>query len=171
MPCLRASQGAETALPHFFLCGRFKKKEKKIPPVVPPECSEDQVFNKFPKACLVAFSPALHIQDSPARTSARAALAPRGCSFFLVFLLFLGLHLWHMEVPWLGVKSELQPPAYVTATSMKHLSCICNLHHSSRQCRILNPLSKARYRTCNLMVPGWICKPLSHNGTPPRCCS
>ena len=33
---------------------------------------------------------------------------------------------------------------------------ICNLHHSSRQCQILNPLSKARDRTLNLMVPSRI---------------
>jgi len=36
-------------------------------------------------------------------------------SFF--FLVFLGLHLWHMEVPRLGFKSELQLPAYTTAHS------------------------------------------------------
>ena len=30
---------------------------------------------------------------------------------------FLGLHLWHMEVPRLGVELELQPPAYTTATT------------------------------------------------------
>ena len=29
---------------------------------------------------------------------------------------FLGLYLWHMEVPRLGVKSELQLPATATAT-------------------------------------------------------
>ena len=31
-----------------------------------------------------------------------------------------------------------------------------NLHHSSRQRRIVNPLSKGRDRTCNLMVPSRI---------------
>ena len=31
------------------------------------------------------------------------------------------------------------------------------LHHSSRQCRILNLLSEARGRTCNFMVPSRIC--------------
>ena len=31
------------------------------------------------------------------------------------FLLFLGLHPWHMEVLRLGVKSELQLLAYTTA--------------------------------------------------------
>ena len=28
------------------------------------------------------------------------------------------LYLWHMEVPKLGVESELKPPAYTTATAM-----------------------------------------------------
>ena len=32
------------------------------------------------------------------------------------FFVFLGPHPWHMEVPRLGVKSELQLPAYTTAT-------------------------------------------------------
>ena len=41
----------------------------------------------------------------------------RECNiYFLSF--FLGLHLWHMEVPRLGVESELQLPAYTTATAM-----------------------------------------------------
>ena len=34
---------------------------------------------------------------------------------FFFFFVFLGLHLQYMEVPRLGVKSELQPPAYTTA--------------------------------------------------------
>ena len=40
---------------------------------------------------------------------------------FLVFV-FLGLHPWHIEVPRLGVSSELQLPAYTTATvgSLSH---------------------------------------------------
>ena len=57
-----------------------------------------------------------------------------------------------MEVPRLGVASELQPPAYATATAMKDLSDVCNLHHSSQQHQILNPLIKARDRTHGLMV-------------------
>ena len=36
-------------------------------------------------------------------------------SFFFFF--FLGPHLWHMEVPRLGAKSEIQLPAYATATA------------------------------------------------------
>ena len=41
-----------------------------------------------------------------------------------------------------------------------------DLHHSSQQCRILNPLSKARDRTRNLMVPSWICFCYTTMGTP-----
>ena len=90
--------------------------------------------------------------------------------FFLFFLLvFLGLHPWHMEVSRLGVESELQLPPYTTATATAtpDLSRICNLHHSSRQRRILNALSKASDRTSNLVVPSWICYPLSHDGGTP----
>ena len=36
-------------------------------------------------------------------------------AFFFFFLVFLRPHLWHMEVPRLGAKSELQLPAYTTA--------------------------------------------------------
>ena len=42
--------------------------------------------------------------------------------------------------------------AYTTATATQDPSLVCNLHHSSRKCRILNPLSKAGDRTCNIMV-------------------
>ena len=61
-----------------------------------------------------------------------------------------------MEGPRLGVQSELQLPAHATATAMTDLSCICDVHHSSRQLGILHPLSEARDRTCNLMVPSQI---------------
>ena len=45
-----------------------------------------------------------------------------------------------MEVPRLGVESELQLPATATATATPDLSHICNL----RQQQILNLLSEAR---------------------------
>ena len=64
---------------------------------------------------------------------------------FFFFLVFLGPHLQHMEVPRLGVNLELSLPAYTTATP--DLSHVCNLHHSSWQCHILNPLSRARDQT------------------------
>ena len=76
--------------------------------------------------------------------------------FFVSFCLFLGPHPRHVEVPRLGVEWELQPPAYTTATATRDLSHVCDLCHSSGQHGILNPLSTARDRTCNLMVPSWI---------------
>ena len=66
---------------------------------------------------------------------------------------FLGPHLRHIEVPRLGVQSELQLPTYTTATVMQYTSHVYNLHHSSRQHQILNPLSEARDQTLDLMVP------------------
>ena len=42
------------------------------------------------------------------------------------------------------------------ATATRDPSRVCNLHHSSRQRRIVNPLSKGRDRTRNLMVPSRI---------------
>ena len=49
-------------------------------------------------------------------------------SFFFVFL---GPHPQHMEVPRLGVESELQPPAYTMAPAMPDPSLVCDLHHGS----------------------------------------
>ena len=41
---------------------------------------------------------------------------PLFLSFFFFFFVFLGLYLQHMEVPRLGVESELQLPVYTIAT-------------------------------------------------------
>ena len=70
--------------------------------------------------------------------------------FFFFLFCFLGPNLQHMEVPSLGVKLELQLPAYTTATATQGPSHIFDLHHSSWQYQILNPLSKARHQTCIL---------------------
>ena len=77
--------------------------------------------------------------------------------FFSLSFVFLGPHPRHMEVPRLGVESELQLPAYATATAMPDPSCLCALHHSSWQRQILNPVSEARDRTCVLMDGSQIC--------------
>ena len=57
-----------------------------------------------------------------------------------------------MEVPRLGVESELQLPAYARATATQDPSRICKLHYSSWQRRILNPLSEARGRIYVLWI-------------------
>ena len=86
----------------------------------------------------------LGISEDPSHISqcSITALCP-DVAFFLVFLSFSGPHLRHMEVPRLGVQSELWLPAYARAPAMQDPSCICNLHPSSQQCWI-NLLSKAR---------------------------
>ena len=55
---------------------------------------------------------------------------------------------------------------YLTATAIWDLSHIFNLHHSSWQQQILNPLSEARDRTCNLIVPSRIRFHCTTTGTP-----
>ena len=58
-----------------------------------------------------------------------------------------------MEVPSLvGVKLELQLLTYTTVTATWDLSHICDLHHSSEQCQILNLLSEAKDQTRGLMM-------------------
>ena len=72
---------------------------------------------------------------------------------FFFFLVFLELHLRHMEVPRLGVRSELQLLGYTTAiaTATLDLSLVCDLHQSSWHCRLLNPMIEARDPTRFLM--------------------
>ena len=92
--------------------------------------------------------------------------AQRTVFFFFVFLSFLGPHPEHMEVPRLGVESELQPPASARATATPDPSHVCDLYHSSRQCQILDLLSEARDGTRSLTVPSWIHFCCAMTGTP-----
>ena len=55
-----------------------------------------------------------------------------------VFFAFLGLHLGSSQAMGLN---QSQLPACATATATQDLSCVCDFHHSSRQCQILNPLN------------------------------
>ena len=71
-----------------------------------------------------------------------------------------------MEVPRLVVKLELQLPAYVTATATPDLSYICDLHHSSWQRQIPDPLSEARDRTLTLVDISQICFGYTTMGAP-----
>ena len=73
-----------------------------------------------------------------------------------------------MEVPRLGVKSELQLLAYARSTAMQDPTRICDLHDSLWQHWILNPLSKARDQTFIFMDTSQILHLLSHNGNSKR---
>ena len=69
-----------------------------------------------------------------------------------------------MEVPRLGVESELQLPAYAMAMARPFLSCICDLCHRWWQRWILNPLTETRDWTYYiLMDTSWVLNLLSHN--------
>ena len=67
--------------------------------------------------------------------------------YFLFLFLFLGLQPRHMEVPRLGVELKLRLGPYATATATRDPVYIFNLHHSSQQCQVLNPLSGAGDQT------------------------
>ena len=85
---------------------------------------------------------------------------------FFFFFFFLGTHLWHVEFPRLGLKLELQQLAYATATATLDPSRICNLHCSSQQRWIFNPLNKAGDRTHDLMYTSQVCYCWATMGTP-----
>ena len=72
----------------------------------------------------------------------------------------------HMEIPRLGVKLELSLPAYTMAKATQDPRCICDLHHSSGQRWIPDPLSEARDQTRNLMVTSRIRFHCATTGTP-----
>ena len=76
------------------------------------------------------------------RTTIQLPPRPPRTKAFCLFLLFR--ELWHMEVPRLGIKLELQLLVYTTDTAMWDLSCVCTLHNSWQQHQILNLLSEAR---------------------------
>ena len=56
--------------------------------------------------------------------------------------------------------------AYATATATQNLSHICDLHHSSQQRWILNPLSRARGQTLIFMDISWFHYHWAITGTP-----
>jgi len=88
--------------------------------------------------------------------------------YFIVFCLF-------RATPKAYGSSQARGPIRPAAAGLHHshsnarlpgLSHVCDLHHSSWQRRILNPLSEARDRTRNLMVPSQIHFHCSTTGTP-----
>ena len=89
---------------------------------------------------------------------------------YLFIYLFLWLHLRHMEVPRLGVETELQLLVYTIATATPDLSHLCDLCSSLWQRRILNPRSKTRDWICIFMDSSWVLNPLSHNGNSRKVC-
>ena len=91
-------------------------------------------------------------------------LPPTWRIILFYFICFLGPHPWPMDIPRLGVEWELHLPAYTTATATPDPSYVCDLHCSSQQRWILNPLSEAKDWTQILLDPSQVRLPLSHEG-------
>ena len=70
--------------------------------------------------------------------------------YFYLFIYFcvLGPHVQYMEVPRLGVESELQP-------QQRGIRAASGTYTTGHGSQILNPLSEARDRTCVLMDASW----------------
>ena len=88
----------------------------------------------------------------------------------VLFFVFLGPHLWYMEIPKLVVKSELQLPTFTTAPAMPDLSHNRDLHRSLQQHQILNPLNKVMDRTRVLMDISQVPSLLNHKKSSRFCC-
>ena len=84
-----------------------------------------------------------------------------GTQFYLFIYLFIYLCLFR-ATPMAYGSSQDRGPIRATAAGLHHSiatwdpSCIYDLHHNSGQRQILNPLSEARNRTRNLIVPSQI---------------
>ena len=102
-----------------------------------------------------------HLSDLAAAYPALSASAPLPHSTSLFFFLFcfvlfcFRLFVFSRPAPTAYGGSQARG-TYTTATATWDPSRVCYLHLSSRQCQILNPLSEARNRTCNLVVPSLI---------------
>ena len=109
----------------------------------------------FFQGVLLGYSPELSPrcychQELSLQIFGKSDVSFHGHFILFYFICILGPHWWHMEVPRPGVKSELRMLAYPTATATPDPSHVCDLHRSSWQCQILNPLREARDQTCIL---------------------
>ena len=57
----------------------------------------------------------------------------------LTLFLFLGPHPWHMEVPQLGIQSELQLLAYATATATQNPTHTASVTHTLQLMAMTDP--------------------------------
>ena len=85
------------------------------------------------------------------------------CSIFFFFFFFFCPFAISWAAPTAYGGSQARGPIRAVATGLRQShssvdpSCVCDLHHSSQQHWILNPLSKARNQTCILMDTRQIC--------------
>ena len=88
--------------------------------------------------------------------------------FVCLFLSFVSLGLYPLAYGGSQARGLIRATAaaYARATAMPDLSHVCDLHHSSQQCQIINPLSEARNQTHNLIFPSQICFRCATTGIP-----
>ena len=74
-----------------------------------------------------------------------------------IFFFFSWLHLWHYRSSQARGRIGAAAAGLHNSHSKWDLSHVCDLHHSSRQRWILNPLREARDWTRNLKDTSWVC--------------
>ena len=92
-------------------------------PHFPQVWTQASIRSMMPGTVLAAFSP-----------------MPSPLNLFNFSFCFLGPRLWHMDIPRLGVQSELQLLVYTTATAVQDPNGLCDLPRSSQKHQILKQL-------------------------------
>ena len=82
---------------------------------------------------------------------------------FCFFFCFLGPHLWHMDVPRLGLESVLRLPVYTIATKRQIQATSVTYTTVHGSARSLTHWVRAKDWTCILMDASRVQNPLSHN--------
>ena len=127
----------------LHICPRAFAGTTLFPGLCPPDCCMAPLLTSFSLCNSSRTLWPLPKVGASHPLSPYPALFYHHLTYILILFFFLWPHLWHMEVPRLRVESELQPPAYTTATAMPNPSHICNCI-CLWQCRILSLQREAR---------------------------
>ena len=119
----------------------WESRSHNVLPTPPPgDKSRRECLSQAHAGCTSCFGGGKKKGDRQTMTKT-VILVATVCAFILHSrALFFFLAIPTVYVPRLGVESELQLPAGTTATAMSDPSRVCDLHCSSQQHQILNPL-------------------------------
>ena len=106
-----------TKILNYFLKKHYIKSSKST--VVEFWCLKLYAYSPFITHLVYTFpiNPVLQISKHTPKTPYTANLISNLFIYLFIYLVFLGPHLQHMEVPRLGVRMELWPMAYTIATA------------------------------------------------------
>ena len=124
--------------------GKKPKKIKGVPTASFLHCAQQHLLHlTLCTQCASSFLQSISLNQflKPPEEVKLLIMSHINIAFFFSFSC-LRATLWHVDVPRLGAESELQLPAHTTA--MPDPSHVCDIHHTSQQRYILNPLSEAR---------------------------